>query len=88
MEKIDLNSSPSSILSATIGSVFILDDAEFVLEGDNLVFLTLVDSEEEEEYNTSSGYKRWAHVRNKAGYALMTRQEMCDMIESGNYFIE
>lgn len=88
MEKIDLNSSPSSILSATIGSVFLLDCAEFVLEGDNLVFLTLVDSEEEEEYNTSSGHKRWAHVRNRAGYALMTRQEMCDMIESGNYFIE
>lgn len=88
MEKIDLNSSPSSILSATIGSVFLLDDAEFVLEGDNLVFLTLVDSEEEEEYNASSSYKRWTHVRNKAGYALMTRQEMCDMIESGNYFIE
>lgn len=88
MEKIDLNSSPSSILSATIGSVFLLDDAEFVLEGDSLVFLTLVDSEEEEEYNASSGYKTWAHVRNKVGYALMTRQEMCDMIESGNYFIE
>ena len=88
MEKIDLNSSPSSILSATIGSAFLLDGAEFVLEGDNLVFLTLVDSEEEEEYNASSRHKRWAHVRNKAGYALMTRQEMCDMIESGNYFIE
>ena len=88
MEKIDLNSSPSSILSATIGSVFLLDGVEFVLEGDNLVFLTLVDSEEEEEYNASSGYKRWAHIRNKAGYALMTRQEMCDILESGNYFIE
>ena len=52
------------------------------------MFLTLVGSEEEEEYDDFSRYKRWAHVRNKAGYALMTRQEMCDMIESGNYFIE
>ena len=84
MEKISLNTSPSSILHATIGQVFELDKRTFILEGGSLVYLTLLETDgsiwEEERV--------WAHVRNKAGYALMTRQEMCDILESGNYFIE
>ena len=91
MEKISLNTSPSSILSATIGTVFELDELDFVLEGDRLIYLTVVDSESEDWFTTEDGevpYTVWAHVRNKAGYALMTREEMCSILESGNYFIE
>lgn len=82
--KVSLNTSPSSILHATIGQVFELDERTFILEGGNLIYLTLLETNgsvwEEERV--------WAHVRNKAGYALMTRQKMCDILESGNYFIE
>ena len=87
MEKISLNSSPSSLLSAKIGDVFELEGRDYILEGKHLVYLTLLDT------SSSRWYKErednvWAHLRNKAGTALMTRQEMCDIIESGNYFIE
>lgn len=89
MEKISLNTSPSSIISATIGTVFELDEVEFVLEGDRLIYLTAVEEGfedwEEADMLTPSP---WTHVRNKAGYALMTREEMCSILESGNYFIE
>ena len=43
MEKICLNSSPSSLLSAKIGSVFELDGRDYILEGNHLVYLTLLD---------------------------------------------
>lgn len=82
--KVSLNTSPSSILHATIGQVFELDERTFILEGGNLIYLTLLET-------NGSMWKEervWVHVRNKAGYALMTRQEMCDILESGNYFIE
>ena len=91
MEKISLNTSPSSILSAIIGDVFELDELDFVLEGDKLIYLTVVDSESEDWFSTEDGevpYTVWAHVRNKAGYALMTREEMRSILESGDYFIE
>lgn len=82
--KVSLNTSPSSILHATIGQVFELDEGTFLLEGGNLIYLTLLETNgsmwEEERV--------WTHVRNKAGYALMTRQEMCDILVSGNYFVE
>lgn len=82
--KISLNTSPSSILHATIGQVFELDERTFILEGGNLIYLTLLETNggvwEEERV--------WVHVRNKAGYALMTRQEMCNILESENYFVE
>lgn len=73
MEKICLNSYPSSILSATIGAEFELDGVNLLLCGKDLIYLC---------------DEAWNHVRNKVGYALMTRQEMCDILESGNYFIE
>lgn len=82
--KVSLNTSPSSILHATIGQVFELDEGTFLLEGGNLIYLTLLETNgsmwEEERV--------WTHVRNKAGYALMTRQEMCDILESSEYFVE
>lgn len=89
MEKISLNTSPSSILSATIGTVFELDALDFVLEGDRLIYLSIVSEDSEDLLQCSKDIPcPWAHVRNKAGYALMTRQEMCDILESVNYFIE
>lgn len=89
MEKISLNTSPSSILSATIGTVFELDGVDFVLEGDRLIYLSVVSDGTEDWLECSKGTPcPWIHVRNKAGYALMTRQEMCDILESVNYFIE
>ena len=89
MEKISLNTSPSSILSATIGTVFELDELDFVLEGDRLIYLTVVEEGFEDWLEADTrGPSPWTHVRNKAGYALMTREEMCSILESGNYFIE
>lgn len=82
--KVSLNTSPSSILHATIGQVFELDERTFLLEGGNLIYLTLL------ETNSSMWEEErvWVHVRNKAGYALMTRQEMYDILESSEYFVE
>lgn len=88
MEKISLNTSPSSILSATIGDVFELDGNLFSFAGNGLIYLTLLDNSEGHWYKEGDNMYTWAHVRNKAGYALMTRQEMCDILESENYFIE
>ena len=89
MEKISLNTSPSSIISATIGTVFELDEVEFVLEGDRLIYLSVVSEDSEDWLECSKGtHCPWIHVRNKAGYALMTREEMYSILESGNYFIE
>lgn len=88
MEKISLNTSPSSILSATIGDVFELDGNLFSFAGNGLIYLTHLDNSETEWYKEGDGLYTWAHVRNKAGYALMTREEMCSILESGNYFIE
>lgn len=88
MEKISLNSSPSSLLSAKIGSVFELDGRDYILEGNNLVYLTLLDTSSSQWYREKEDKYVWAQLRNKAGTALMTRQEMCDIIQSGNYFIE
>ena len=88
MEKISLNTSPSSILHATIGQVFELDGRDFLLEGKDLIYLTLLDTDESQWHKDKNGVSSWAHVRNKAGYALMTREEMCSILESGNYFIE
>ena len=89
MEKISLNDSPSSILSATIGDVFELDGNLFSFAGNGLVYLTLLDSSETEWYKGVGDEKYvWAHVRNKAGYALMTREELCSILESQQYFIE
>ena len=73
MEKISLNTSPSSILSATIGAEFELDGVDLLLCGKDLIYLC---------------DEAWNHIRNKEGYALMTREEMCSILESGNYFIE
>ena len=87
MEKICLNSSPSSILSATIGYVFELDGRDYILEGKHLVYLTLLDTSSSQWYKEGEG-NVWAHLRNKAGTALMTREEMCDIIQSGSYFID
>lgn len=81
MEKICLNTSPSSILSATIGAMFELDGVDLLLEGDSLIYLTAV--EKEDVFSET-----FIHVRNMFGTALMTRQEMCDILVSGNYFIE
>lgn len=88
MEKISLNTSPSSILSATIGDVFELDGNLFSFAGNGLVYLTHLDNSEAEWYKEGDGLYTWAHVRNKAGYALMTREEMCSILESQQYFIE
>lgn len=43
--KISLNTSPSSILHATIGQVFELDERTFLLEGGNLIYLTLLETD-------------------------------------------
>ena len=88
MEKICLNSSPSSILSATIGDVFKLDGHTFILEGSGRVYLTLLNTESSQWHKDREGRSDWSHVRNLAGYALMTRGELLEIIESGNYFIE
>ena len=88
MEKINLNTSPSSILSATIGSVFELDGRDFLLEGSGRVYLTLLNTESSQWHKDRDGRSDWSHVRNLAGYALMTREELLEIIESGNYFIE
>lgn len=88
MEKICLNSSPSSLLDATIGQVFELDERTFILEGDSRIYLTLLETDGSVWHREKDRLSSWAHVRSKAGYALMTRQEMCDILESGNYFIE
>ena len=88
MEKICLNSSPSSLLSARIGSVFELDGRDYILEGKHLVYLTLLDTSSSQWYREKGDKYVWAHLRNKTGTALMTRQEMCDILESENYFIE
>ena len=45
MEKICLNTSPSSIHDATIGQVFELDERTFILEGGNLIYLTLLETD-------------------------------------------
>ena len=50
MEKICLNSSPSSLLSAKIGSVFELDGRDYILEGNHLVYLTLLDTSSSQWY--------------------------------------
>ena len=81
MEKICLNTSPSSILSTTIGTMFELDGVGLLLEGGSLIYLTV--DEKEDVFSET-----FIHVRNMFGTALMTRQEMYDTIESGNYFIE
>ena len=88
MEKICLNSSPSSILSATIGDVFELDGRTFILEGSGRVYLTLLNTESSQWHKSRDGRSDWSHVRNLAGFALMTREEMYSILESGNYFIE
>ena len=44
MKKINLNTSSSSILSATIGDVFELDGHTFILEGSGRVYLTLLNT--------------------------------------------
>ena len=88
MEKICLNSSPSSILSATIGDVFKLDGHTFILEGSGRVYLTLLNTESSQWHKDREGRSDWSHVRNLAGYALMTRGELLEIIESGSYFIE
>lgn len=88
MEKISLNSSPSSLLSAKIGDVFELDGRDYILEGKHLVYLTLLDTSSSQWYKEKEDKYVWAHLGNKAGTALMTREEMCDIIQSGSYFIE
>ena len=88
MEKICLNSSPSSILSATIGDVFKLDGHTFILEGSGRVYLTLLNTESSQWHKNRDERSDWSHVRNLAGYALMTREELLEIIESGNYFIK
>lgn len=88
MKKINLNTSSSSILSATIGDVFELDGHTFILEGSGRVYLTLLNTEYSQWHKDREGRSDWSHVRNLAGYALMTRGGLLEIIESGSYFIE
>jgi hypothetical protein len=79
-------------LTVQIGAVVIIDDKELTVnsvsldEFENNIFLTTTDSDI--EAGNEGNYEEHIHHFRISGYrAIMTRQEILEALESGNYII-
>ena len=74
-------SSPyKKLLTAKDGDVFVLKGEKFIVEGDELVFLTSLDRKRDNAYY-------WMHVRKDNERAVFRRQELIDLLRSGKYTV-
>lgn len=98
---INLNTTPQAILHLAVGEHATINDIEVIVnkseaDSQSRIYLTTADSRVQEylalliedDFSDDINYAKYIkHVRHPKGHALMSRQELADVIVAGSYRI-